>query len=145
MPKMNRFLLAILLSSVATACTRTEAASSEAGKSAAGARVEVVSKKRGEPAEGMIFVRFRVENGGASGIGYRGWSDDSPTYTLEVQEDGAWSNYQIGWCGTGLLDFSLKPGAEMAFDVPLPADRKTYRATFGDPPVVTPPVVAEAP
>ena len=59
---------------------------------------------------------------------------------FEVEEAGAWSDHQIGWCGTGLIDFTLRPGARMVFDLKLPADGRTYRARFGEPPIV-----AEAP
>jgi len=136
-------LSSILLCALATACTRTEASSTV--PPSPGVKVEVVSKKPMESADGEIFVRFRVANGGQDGIAYRGWAEYSPAYQVEVQQDDAWVAYQVGWCGTGLADFTLQPGAEMAFDVGLPADGKTYRASFGDPPVVTPPVVAETP
>src|SRR5262245_38617666 len=144
MPNMKK-LLPILLAAVATACTRTEAASSDPEKSPSGVRIEVVSKKSMAPEDDGVVVRFRVANGSASGIGYRGWANDSPAYSVEVQESGEWTPYQVGWCGTGLIDFMLQPGAEMGFDVRLPADGKTYRATLGDPMVVTPSVVAAAP
>lgn len=147
---MNRLIPSILLCALSTACTRTDAASSASEKAqtppaTAGVKVEVVSKKRMQSLDGEIFVRFRVVNGSAGAIAYPGFAEYSPTFSLELQEGGAWSSYAIGWCGTGLIDFTLRPGAEMSFDVGLPADGKTYRASFGDPPVVTPPVVAEAP
>lgn len=140
---MNRFLPPILLGFLCVNCNRTEAAAS--GQETPGVRVEVVSKKRMNSLDGEVFVRFRVKNETAKGITYQGFSEDLPTYTVEVQEGGAWGQHMIGWCGTGLIDFTLQPGAEMAFDLKIPEDKRTYRASFGDPLVVTPPVVADAP
>jgi len=138
---MNRFFPAIFLGLIAAGCHRTEAAAPS--PNAPGIRVEVVSKKRMDSLDGELFVRFKVRNETATGIAYQGFSEDLPTYAVEVQEGGAWAQHMIGWCGTGLLDFTLKPGAEMEFDLKIPEDQRTYRASFGDPLVVTPPVVAD--
>ena len=140
---MTRFHAAIVLCALAGGCGRSEAA--PPGAESPGVRVEVVSKKRMDSLDGEVFARIRVRNETAKAIRYQGWSEDLPAFTVEVQEGGAWAPHQIGWCGTGLLDFELRPGAEMAFDLKLPDDERTYRATFGDPPVVTPPVVAALP
>ena len=152
MPDMNRLLLPVLLlCGLATACSRTAAAASDSGNpgetppATNGVRFEVVSKRRVQSPEKQILVRLRAVNGGPQGIAYPGWTEDSPTYSLEFQEGGAWSRYNLGWCGTGLIDFMLKPGSEMSLELTLPDDGKTYRATFGDPLLVTPPIVADAP
>ena len=140
---MNRCLPSIVLGLLAAACNRTEAAAP--APSSPGVRVEVVSKKRMDSLDGEVFVRLKVRNETATAIAYQGFSEDVPTYAVEVREGDAWSPHLIGWCGTGLMDFELRPGAEMAFDLKLPDDERTYRATFGDPPVVTPAVVAALP
>jgi hypothetical protein len=144
-----KLLPPILLVALASACSRTRASAPEPGPpdppgAPLGVRVEVQSKERMEGADGQVAVRFRVVNGSSREIAYPGFSEDSPTYSLEFQEGDAWSPYFVGWCGTGLSSFTLAPGAEMSFQVGLPGDGKTYRASFGEPPVVTPPVVADA-
>ncbi|MFN0008015.1 MAG: hypothetical protein ACKVXR_08925 [Planctomycetota bacterium] len=138
---MNRFLPSILLGLLAAACHRTAAAADVPGTP--GIRVELVSKKGMDSLDGEVRVRFKVKNETAKDITYQGFSEDLPTYAVDVQTEGAWTQRQIGWCGTGILDFTLQPGAEMEFDLNVPNDKRTYRAKFGEPLVVTPPVVAE--
>jgi len=142
-------LLPILLLALTSACSRSEASAADAKPpqptgSPAGVRVDVQSKAKLEGSENEIAVRFHVANGAKRDVAYQGYSEDMPTYSVEFEEGGGWSPYSVGFCGTGLLDFNLQPGAEMSFQVVIPADGKTYRAKFGDPLVVTPPVVAEA-
>ena len=82
-------------------------------------------------------ARVRVTNGGPTAIEYRGWAPDSPIFEQEVQKDGAWQRVPVGWCGTGLVDQRLEPGASIELDFAVPADGNLHRFRFGDPAVVT--------
>lgn len=81
--------------------------------------------------------RVRVVNGGPTAIEYRGWSPDSPIFQQEVQKEGVWENVPVGWCGTGLVQQRLEPGAAIEVDFGVPADGRLHRFRFGEPAVVT--------
>ena len=95
---MQRFLPSIVLFAVAAACHRAEAAPPDhAGPAAPGVRVEVLSKRRMDSLDGELFVGFAVTNENERAIVYRGWAEDVPAMSVEVEEAGAWSDHQIGW------------------------------------------------
>jgi hypothetical protein len=91
-------------------------------------------------ADGLATATFRAMNRGQSAIEFRGFAADSPMYVREKLVDGRWEKDPLGWCGTGLQDLSLRPGQSMAFQTSFERDGQTYRFTFGEPAIVTPPV-----
>ena len=142
---MKHALRSSLIALLAAACGRTDASAPHPVKpepppNLAAVRVEARSVETDH--EGTCTVTFLVRNESQEPITFQGFEANMPTYTLEVLEDGRWETYATGWCGTGLLDFTLVPGGEMTFVANLPEPGKSYRAIFGDPKVVTPPVKA---
>jgi hypothetical protein len=90
--------------------------------------------------DGTAVAKFRVTNGTDRMFEYRAYSKESPMYRREVFEDGAWKPSPLGWCGTGLKDYALKPGASVQFEGVLPERGKRYRFRFAELPVVSPAV-----
>jgi hypothetical protein len=133
---------------MAVGCNRTVAAAwdrDDSEASAPGVRVEVLSTKKLSGEEGKVLVRFRATNDSDDVVIYQGFSEEIPSLNVDVIENGAWAPYSVGYFGTGVLDMSIQPGSSFAFALNLPADGRTYRASFGDPRVITPPVVAKLP
>jgi len=90
----------------------------------------------------FAVASFRITNGSSAPFAYHGYEGGVPLYALEVLENGAWQESPIGWCGTGATEHVLEPGATADFQASVPADGRTYRFRFGEPPVVTPSVSA---
>jgi hypothetical protein len=96
---------------------------------------------------GPWSASYRVTNGTRSPIVYTA-EGGSPEYVLEIRRDGNWSRtpggpsyYPFGpFCGTNMRPRSLGPGESLVFWVSIPGDGETYRARFGEPPVVTDPI-----
>lgn len=71
-----------------------------------------------------------LSNYSAVAITYRGYSPDSPLYGIESELDGAWQASPIGWCGTGLSEQRLEPGAQVIFTVGAMQDGRPRRVVL---------------
>src|SRR4051812_30132694 len=56
-----------------------------------------------------------VQNNTDSALQYSGYGKDSPQMFIEEFKDGQWIDTQWAWCGTGLGDYSIPKGANVAF------------------------------
>ena len=85
---------------------------------------------------------FRASNGTRMPVSYSGYSAGEPLYQREILEGGVWQPSPLGWCGTGLTEHTLDPGQSLDFSTSVPRDGRSYRFSFGDPFVLTPPISA---
>jgi len=91
-------------------------------------------------AKDMTTARFRATNRGKAVISYGAYSPETPLYRREQLVDGTWEEVFVGWCGTGLHEYELAPGHSVEFEIGIERDGRTFRFTFGNPSIVTPPV-----
>lgn len=124
-----------LLSLLLVACEPAKASTSASAE----VRCELLTL---DASDDPAVAFFRASNGTGSSVFYSGYSDGGPLYQCEVFEAGVWQSSPLGWCGTGLEEHVLEPGDSLDFTAMVPTDGRRYRFSFGDPPVLTPPVSA---
>jgi hypothetical protein len=95
--------------------------------------------------EAHATARFRATNLGDVAFSYSGHSPEGPLYACEVLEGGVWQPSPLGWCGTGLSEHALRPGASIEFDTIVPCNGKSYRFALGEPRLLTPDVSCAPP
>jgi hypothetical protein len=90
--------------------------------------------------DGQAVATFRVVNEGDGALVYLGHTPEGPIYQCEVREGGVWEPNPLGWCGTGLVEQCLRPGASFEFTTAVPGDGREYRFGIGEAPAWTPEV-----
>lgn len=90
-----------------------------------------------------ILLAIEVSNPNNAALVYTGYAADSfdpplppgrisPICQIELKRDGQWRRHPIGYCGFGLTDQALPPGASAAFDVSIPDDDwQAVKVAFG--------------
>jgi hypothetical protein len=78
--------------------------------------------------EGRVTV-VRLKNATKTALQYSGYGSENPTTYWEEFRKGKWIQTHWPWCGTGLNDYSLAPGATISFrfsDDELKAGSRVY-------------------
>lgn len=90
-----------------------------------------------------ILLAIEVSNPNDAALVYTGYAANSfdpplppgrisPICQIELRLDGQWRRHPIGYCGFGLTDQELAPGATAAFDVSVPGDGwQAVKLAFG--------------
>ena len=90
-----------------------------------------------------ILLAIEVSNPNDAALVYTGYAANSfdpplppgrisPICQIELKRDGQWRRHPIGYCGFGLTDQELPPGATAAFDVSVPDDGwQAVKIAFG--------------
>ena len=118
------------------------AGSSAAGSAEAGLaplRIELV-----EQIEAGQFPdwRFVLVNESAERLVYRGYAPHAPLHATQVRTAAGWERRTVGYCGTGVEEQALSPGAEVLFEAgswgpgPWRFGVELRRPSGGDPVVV---------
>ena len=103
-------------------------------------RIEQVAVETQDP--DWVTVTFRVTNETDRPVTYQGYGPSSPLYLTETLQAGSWQSDPIGWCGTGLEEQHLAPGASVELPVGVKRDGQSHRFSFGEL-GVTPPVTLD--
>ena len=69
-------------------------------------------------------ARFSLTNETQVPWTYHGY-DTSPIYSVEIRTEEGWEPRMLGWCGTGLAEQVLAPGATLSFLVALEPDTES--------------------
>jgi hypothetical protein len=90
-----------------------------------------------------ILLAIEVSNPNDAALVYTGYAANSfdpplppgrisPICQIELKRDSQWRPHPIGYCGFGLTDQELAPGATAAFDVLIPNDNwQAVKVAFG--------------
>lgn len=70
---------------------------------------------------------FTLENRSERAIGYWGYAPDAPQLWVERLGESGWETTGWDWCGTGLEQQVLAPGASVRFEFPFLNDARPLR------------------